>query len=276
MRRWFITSYLLLLAVLTATAVTLFFAEVHPWSAAGLLLAAGSGLAFFVWLLTFRPPRTSAHPLPVTLGMAAGAVLAMVADWRYGTAVAWLIPAIFVVLVGWVVYLRWYSRLPAPHSAPRAGERLPFFTLRDRQGHEVSSAELAGQPAVLLFYRGNWCPLCTAQIHEVAGHWQKIAAAGGELWLISSQSEVETEKIAARFSIPARFLRDAGNQAARTLGIEAPGAAPAGMALLGHAKDAALPAVMVVDREGVIRYIEIAANYRLRPAPEAYLGWLAE
>ncbi len=274
MRRWFITLYLLFLAGLTVAAVVLFFAEIHPWSAAGLLIAAGSVLAFFVWLLTVKPPRTSAHPLPVTFGAASGAALAMVADWRYGTDVVWLIPATFVVLVGWIAYLKWYSRLPAPGAAPKAGDRLPLLTLSDPAGREVSSAELAGRPAVLLFYRGNWCPLCTAQIREVAGHWQKIAAAGGELWLISSQSADETRKIAERFAIPARFLRDAGNRAAHLLGIEAKGATPAGMALLGHTKDAALPAVIVVNRQGVIRYIEIAANYRLRPEPESYLCML--
>jgi len=127
---------------------------------------------------------------------------------------------------------------------------------------------------VLLFHRGNWCPLCTAQIHELAAAWRKVARYNARVWFISSQSQKHTREIAQKFSIPARFLRDRDNRVARQLGIYAPGATPAGLEALGYPANAALPTVIVVDEAGLIRFIEVAENYRLRPDPDAYLKFL--
>lgn len=51
-------------------------------------------------------------------------------------------------------------RLPAGQSFP---DDL-LFVEHDRG--PITAAELRGQPTVLLFYRGNWCPLCMAQVGE--------------------------------------------------------------------------------------------------------------
>ena len=54
----------------------------------------------------------------------------------------------------------------------------------------------------------------------------------------------------------------------------APGATPAGLELLGFPADAAVPTVIVIDAEGIVRFIEVADNYRLRPDPQVYLPYL--
>ena len=50
------------------------------------------------------------------------------------------------------------KQLPASNSAPRVGEKAPEFTLPDKNGKQVSLADLlSGSKAVLLiFYRGFW------------------------------------------------------------------------------------------------------------------------
>jgi hypothetical protein len=48
-----------------------------------------------------------------------------------------------------------------PPDAVAAGDVLEEFTLPDARGTEVSLSELvADGPAVLVFYRGGWCPFC--------------------------------------------------------------------------------------------------------------------
>ena len=274
MKRWFISIYLTLLgALLVFGAYGMLQTEV-PLAPAGMLMAALAPLAFFTWLMLARPARTDAHPVLVSVLSGLGAVIAMSAEYRYGPAgMPWLIGAT-LALVGWLVYVTWYSRQPQAPGAPIPGQALPAFELVDAEAQAVHSDALRGHRAVLLFYRGNWCPLCVAQIQELAAAWRKVARLGAKIWFISSQSQKHTREIASKFSIPAQFLRDPDNRAARTLGIDAPGATPAGMELLGYPPDAALPTVIVIDEEGVVRFIEVAANYRLRPDPDSYLRYL--
>lgn len=274
MKRWFISTYLTLLGALLVVSIYGMFQSRPAWAPAGLLLAAGAPLGFFVWLMLARPARTDAHPVLVSVLSGLGAVITMGAEYRFGPAsMPWLIGAT-AALVGWLIYVTWYSRQPQARGAPIPGQTLPVFELVDATARPVASDSLRGHSAVLLFYRGNWCPLCVAQIHELAAAWRKVASSGAKVWFISSQSQKHTREIASKFSIPAQFLRDPDNRAARMLGIDAPGATPAGMELLGYPADAALPTVIVIDEDGVVRFIEIAANYRLRPDPNRYLGYL--
>lgn len=275
MKRWFISLYLMLLAALVVVALYGLTLPV-PWSApAGMLLAAVAPLTFFVWLMGARPARTEAHPVIVSVLSGLGAVVSMMAVYRYGDDLQPYLVGGVAALAGWLAYVTWYSRQPAPMGAPVPGERLPEFTLIDADGSEIGTEALHGHNAVLLFYRGNWCPLCTAQIRELAAAWRKVARFDARVWFISSQSQKHTREIARQFSIPAKFLRDPNNRAAKQLGIDAPGAAPAGMEALGYPADAALPTVIVVDAEGTIKFIEVAENYRLRPDPDTYLKYLA-
>ena len=274
MKRWFISFYIAVLAGLVVTALYGLLLPV-PWAApAGMLLAAIAPLTFFTWLTGARPARTEAHPVIVSVLSGLGAVVTMMAVYRYGDQLQpWLIGAV-VALAGWLTYVTWYSRQPLPVGAPVPGEALPGFSLVNADGEEVSTISLRGHNAVLLFYRGNWCPLCTAQIQELAAAWRKVARYDAKVWFISSQSQKHTREIARKLSIPAKFLRDPGNRVATQLGIAAPGATPAGLEALGYPTDAALPTVIVVDENGIIRFIEVASNYRLRPDPESYLKYL--
>ena len=52
----------------------------------GLAVAALPPALFFTWLMITRPPRTSNHPIPITLVSALGVVISMVSAWRYGVA----------------------------------------------------------------------------------------------------------------------------------------------------------------------------------------------
>lgn len=274
MKRWFISLYLTLLTALVVVAIYAAF-DSRPWLApAGMLLAAIAPLTFFGWLMLARPARTEAHPVIVSVLSGLGAVLAAMTVYRYGQAHQPYLVGAVLALAGWLVYVNWYSRQPRAEAAPVPGRPLPDFELIDADGRTLTRNDLAGHAAVLLFYRGNWCPLCTAQIHELADSWREIERHGARLWFISSQSQKHTREIAARFSIPAQFLRDPDNRAADRIGIAAPGATPAGMELLGYPADAALPTVIVVDAEGIVRFVEVAENYRMRPAPETYLRFL--
>ncbi|MBY6203562.1 redoxin domain-containing protein [Halomonas denitrificans] len=276
MKRWFITLFLLsLVALLVFAALMLARPEVPLLAPAGLIVAAAAPLGFFAWLFIGGPARTDRHPVLVSAIIGLGAVLCAAAVYRYGEVWNMFLAGGIGVLIGWMIYLRWYSVQPAAPNAPVPGQPLPPLTLQTEDGAPIESEALRGKPAVLVFYRGNWCPLCVAQIRELVAAWRDVADEA-TLWFISNQGQGQTRAIAANFDLSGAFLRDPDGLAARTLGLHAPGATPAGLELLGYPRDAAVPTVIVIDAEGIVRFVEVADNYRLRPDPSVYLQVLDE
>jgi hypothetical protein len=70
---------------------------------------------------------------------------------------------------------------------------------------------------------------------------------------------------------PFDFLTDEHNAAARTLKIEMRDGLPMGMTLLGYDKDTVFPTVIIVDHDGIIRWVDQTDNYRVRPEPDTFL-----
>ena len=171
----------------------------------------------------------------------------------------------------WYVFV--YSRLSRPHAGTVAlGARLPDFVLQEASGVPVHSSEFDGQPTLLLFYRGNWCPLCMAQILEVAAAYRRLTDAGVEVALISPQPAHETAKLAAKFDVPFRFLIDTDLSAARALGVAADGGVPVGLDMMGYGTDTVFPTVIATDANGAVIFVDETDNYSVRPEPETFLS----
>lgn len=279
MRPIFITTLMLLLLVATGHGLWSVLAaegaaDTLAW--AGAALAAGGFLGFFVYLFTVNPARTSRN-LPGVLALtAAGGMLAAL-GWLSGGSTLATLYALGPGLGGSLLYVFWYSRLPRPVvSRLAAGERLPEFELADAEGRPIASADLLGRPALWLFYRGNWCPLCMAQVKEIAARYRELDQRGVQVLLVSPQPAGHTRQLAARFEVPFRFLVDAGNRAAQALGIAAADGIPRGMELLGYDSETVLPTVLLTDARGRILWSDQTDNYRVRPEPDTFIRVLDE
>ena len=123
------------------------------------------------------------------------------------------------------------------------------------------------KPHLLLFYRGNWCPCCTAQIEELAGAYQRLEKMGLEVVLISPQSIEKNQALAARFHVPMIFMRDRHSAAAKQLGIQHKWGTPMGLQVLGYESNSVLPTVVMTDAQGNIIFCDQTDNYRVRPEP---------
>ncbi|MEM9071343.1 MAG: peroxiredoxin family protein [Myxococcota bacterium] len=178
--------------------------------------------------------------------------------------------------IGFLLYNFWYSKLD--RSAPVrivVGEPLPTLQLARGDGEPFDGAALKG-PSLIFFFRGNWCPLCMAQIKEVAAQYQELDSLGVNVLLISPQPHGHTRSLAKRFDVSFEFLVDENNATARALGIAAEAGLPLGMEVLGYASETVLPTVIVVDADGVVRWLDQTDNYRVRPEPETFLPLLRE
>ena len=278
LKSWFISGYVGLALALTVYSLLEVIRRTPPpglW--AGVLLAAGAPALFFVWLFVAKPSSTPRHPLAVTVLSGLGVAISMAISWRYPHQTGLLYVWAAAAFIGWYVYLRWYSVFPGRHrSGLTAGARLPEFTLYSLDGQPIDSTSMRGQPHILIFYRGNWCPLCMAQVREIAAAYRELDKRGARIMLVSPQPAGHTQKLAQRFDAPLDFLEDRQNLAAKGLGIDSKDGIPAGMQLLGYASDTPMPTVIISDAGGQILFADLTDNYRVRPEPAAYLQVLDE
>jgi len=181
-------------------------------------------------------------------------------------------------VLGLALYVFWYSRFDDRSDNPhlKLGAALPNFTLDDTQGQQIASSSFLGKPALFIFYRGNWCPLCMAQIKEVAMQYRRLVDNGVQVVLVSPQSHSNSESLSKKFNIPFQFLVDKDNQAARTLDIISQDGTPAGLEVLGYDSDTVMPTVVITDAEGKIIFADLTDNYRVRPEPETFFKVLSE
>ena len=239
-----------------------------PWAWVGAILAIAPLVFFILSLAVWKRARTGRHP-SVLLALAfLGTALSF---GFYESPASWL--ALGLGLVPSLLYLYWYSVLDrAVSTGLVVGASLPAFDLVDSEGRVVRRTP--GKHALYMFVRGNWCPLCMAQVREVAEQYRELEARGVEIFLITPQPEKKTRELADRFDVPMHFCVDAENKIARQLGIEHVGGVAFMMEPLGYGKDTVLPTVLIADPEGILVYADLTDNYRVRPEPSTFLAAL--
>ncbi|WP_299158985.1 peroxiredoxin family protein [uncultured Tenacibaculum sp.] len=174
--------------------------------------------------------------------------------------------------LGWLAYLTWYSSFNSRNTAIlQEGKTLPDFTLENGQSEKIALKDLKGDFKIFLFYRGNWCPLCMAQIKEVVSQYKELEKRNTTMVLVSSQPHKFTKNLAKKHEVPFRFLVDVKNNVAKQLGIIHENGLPAGFQVFGYDSDVVLPTVIITDKDNKIIFADLTDNYRVRPEPETFI-----
>ncbi|MFF7788550.1 redoxin domain-containing protein [Streptomyces sp. NPDC007991] len=166
------------------------------------------------------------------------------------------------------------------------GAQAPRFRLPSATGESVSLAGLlAAGPVVLTFYRGAWCPYCNIALRALQQHHAEISARGAALAAVSPQIPDESLSLADKHRLAFSVLSDVGSDTAKQYGLafDLPDDLAAVYDRLGfdlqrvnggHARTLPLPATYVIDREGVIRWAFVDADYTRRAEPTDILAAL--
>ena len=174
----------------------------------------------------------------------------------------------FLLAIGWFLYVKWYSVYGDRSNALLTkGQTLPSLKFEDEKGNLVTSGSFLGKKSILMFYRGNWCPLCMAQIKELSNEYRNLEAKGIQTVLISPQPHAHTRGLAKKFDVGFKFLVDKNNAAAEHLNIVQKNGLPTGLQVLGYDSDTVMPTVILTDEEGKIIHSDLTSNYRIRPEP---------
>ena len=174
-------------------------------------------------------------------------------------------------------------------DAVKAGDVLEDFTLPDATGGEVSLSQLvADGPAVLVFYRGGWCPYCNLALRYYQSELvPELPRHDSTLVAITPQKPDESLSTAEKHGLEFPVLTDTGLRFADRLGIAFEPSAETQAAQIklgldvseGNAEGATrlpMPTVLVVDRERVVRFADVHPDYATRTEVPAILAALAE
>jgi peroxiredoxin len=171
-----------------------------------------------------------------------------------------------------------------PSGVAQPGTPLPDGNLLDVAGQPTTLADsLAGQPAVIVFYRGGWCPYCNIALRTYQAELvPALATRGIRLIAISPQTADGSLSSKETKELTFTVLSDPGNQLARQLGIlTSPGEGvrqaqlQIGLDLTQVNADGTtglpMPTVIIADAAGVIRWIDVHRDYTTRTEPEQVL-----
>lgn len=158
----------------------------------------------------------------------------------------------------------------------KPGASIPEVTLRAPDGKAVSLRQLvATRPAVLVFYRGGWCPFCSRQLSDLRTIQRALDQMGMALVAISPDRPAALGETSTKRDLKYTLLSDADAQAIRGFGI-AFAMDPASVARLKTMKmdiEAAsgkthrllpVPSVFLVGTDGVVKFVYANPDYKTR------------
>jgi peroxiredoxin len=176
-----------------------------------------------------------------------------------------------------------------PAGVAQPGTPLPDGNLLDVGGQRTTLAgTLAGKPAVIVFYRGGWCPYCNIALRTYQAELvPALAMRGISLIAISPQTADGSLSTKETKELSFTVLSDPGNQIARQLGIlTAPGEGvrqaqlQIGLDVTQANADGTtglpMPTVIIADAAGTIRWIDVHRDYTTRTEPEQVLQAISQ
>lgn len=172
-------------------------------------------------------------------------------------------------------------------QAVQVGQKAPDFMLKNAKGEDVALSEfLKSGPVVLTWYRGGWCPYCNLTLAALQKALPDIKAAGAQLVALTPElpdkSLTTIEKNALKFQV----LTDLNHEVAKRYGIAFELTPDVASRYKKHfdlrayngtsAGDTTLPlaATYIIDRDGVVRYAFLDADYRKRAEPAEIVAFL--
>ncbi len=123
---------------------------------------------------------------------------------------------------------------------PDVGDIAPDFELDSTDG-PFKLSDHRGERVVLLFYPGDFTPVCTRQFCSYAEREDDLAALDATVVGISDQSVERHAEFAEKNAIPVPLLADTDRRVAKSYGMSAP--------IIGTRR-----AVVIVDEDGRIAH----------------------
>ena len=131
----------------------------------------------------------------------------------------------------------------------QVGDKAPDFTLKDKDGRDVSLSDFAGKKVVLYFYPKDNTPGCTRQACAFAGQYRAFQEKNVEVIGVSKDSVASHVKFAEKYNLPFVLLSDPERQAIESYGVWQE------KKLYGKVSMGVVRTTFIIDEQGVIEKV---------------------
>ena len=129
------------------------------------------------------------------------------------------------------------------------GAMAPAFELATADGKSMSLDEArADGPSFVVFYRGDWCPICRKQLRGLDARRDELQARGADVIAISVDDPETNAALVDRLDLSFPVLSDAELATVRSFGVE------------DVPNDISKPAAFLVDADGTILFSKVGES----------------
>jgi peroxiredoxin len=158
----------------------------------------------------------------------------------------------------------------------KIGDKIPDFLLPNSINKVINSKDILQRGKMIIaFYRGSWCPYCNLELRALQENLSLITAKKTTLVAISPQIPDHSLALIEKHNLQFEVLTDLQNNYAKQLGISfklqdfvLPHYKTLGINLSDFNNDQEntlpIPAIFVVNEEGIVIYRFLDVNYMNR------------
>ncbi len=182
--------------------------------------------------------------------------------------------------------VEWLRNSNVASRALKVGDVAPDFLLPDVNGRLCSSEQLRRDgPLVLSFFRGGWCPFCTAELGALQASKREFESLGATLAVVTPETRQFPRQLKQGLGLDLKVLSDVDHGVAASYGVlfRVPDEIKAHYSGLGvdlGARHGApdwmlpIPATYVIDTDGQIRSAFVEPDFTIREEPAQILDSL--
>lgn len=267
----FITLFITLLIVGFVYNLYQFFNNNSDVRLLGATLVCLIPLGYFIFLYLKKPSKVGHITMVVTAASGSAFLITLGKTLFNGVSFDLVLGFSLTALVGWLLYLSWYSKFNNRNIQRVVGTKFEGSHLCDSNGKKIELSINSNDFHIFLFHRGNWCPLCMAQVRDIANEYKLIDEMNVGVHIISPANENWTTKLVNKYKVSFDFLIDKDLKTAKRLGIYQEHGIPFGFQVLGFSTDTVLPTVVLTDKNYTILYIHETDDYKNRPEPAFFI-----
>jgi peroxiredoxin len=158
-----------------------------------------------------------------------------------------VLPLLFYTIVSYEQQRKTESQ----YNLLKVGDSLPNVTVKTMKDEDFNLVkELESQPTIIIFYRANWCPYCTAHLSDLQDYEKQYIKLGYKIIAISSESSANLSQTKAKTFAKYILLSDEDKVAIQAFGVEN--------------GNIAIPSVFIINKDGIIKYVHSDSNYKER------------
>jgi len=168
---------------------------------------------------------------------------------------------------------------PQKITSLKIGDKIPNIVLYDFAGNPIELNKfLPHKPTVLIVYRGVWCMYCNQHISQVQEVSQELFDMGYQILGISPDKPEKIKEMSDKYELSFPLLSDTSGTAIKSLGLAYDAKQIYSDMLLVLEENAGnthyilpVPALFIVNQEGMIQFEYINPNFKIRISPELLL-----